>query len=39
VFMSAALCVNAARTSIGLIRYIPQGDYACVWYVNIEVLL
>jgi hypothetical protein len=34
VFMSAALCVNAARTSIGLIRYIPQGDYACVWYVQ-----
>lgn len=31
VFMSAALCVNAARTSIGLIRYTPQGDYACVW--------
>ena len=31
VFMSAALCVNAARTSINLIRYIPQGDYACVW--------
>ena len=31
VFMSAALCVNAARTSIELIRYIPQGDYACVW--------
>jgi hypothetical protein len=31
VFMSAALCVNAARTSIALIRYIPQGDYACVW--------
>lgn len=31
VFMSASLCVNAARTSIGLIRYIPQGDYACVW--------
>ncbi len=34
VFMSAALCVNAARTSIGLIRYIPQGDYACVWCVK-----
>ncbi|TKA61157.1 hypothetical protein B0A55_11570 [Friedmanniomyces simplex] len=33
VFMSAALCVNAARTSIGLVRYIPQGDYACVWLV------
>lgn len=31
VFMSAALCVNAARTSIGLIRYIPQGDFACTW--------
>ncbi|KAK0333560.1 hypothetical protein LTR94_020272 [Friedmanniomyces endolithicus] len=33
VFMSAALCVNAARTSIGLVRYIPQDDYACVWLV------
>ncbi|KAF2211512.1 hypothetical protein CERZMDRAFT_43217 [Cercospora zeae-maydis SCOH1-5] len=33
VFMSAALCVNAARTSIGLIRYVPQGDYACVWLI------
>ncbi|EGP88277.1 uncharacterized protein MYCGRDRAFT_10667, partial [Zymoseptoria tritici IPO323] len=33
VFMSAALCVNAARTSIALIRYIPQGDYACVWMI------
>ncbi|KAK0336900.1 hypothetical protein LTR59_006100 [Friedmanniomyces endolithicus] len=33
VFMSAALCVYAARTSIGLVRYIPQGDYACVWLV------
>lgn len=31
VFMSAALCVNAARTTISLIRYIPQGDHACVW--------
>ncbi|PNS20150.1 hypothetical protein CAC42_5600 [Sphaceloma murrayae] len=33
VFMSAALCVNAARTSISLIRYVPQGDHACVWLV------
>ncbi|GAB7357999.1 hypothetical protein MBLNU230_g0165t1 [Neophaeotheca triangularis] len=33
VFMSASLCVNAARTSISLIRYIPQGDYACVWLI------
>lgn len=31
VFMSAALCVNAARTSISLVKYIPQGDHACVW--------
>lgn len=31
VFMSASLCVNSARTSISLIKYIPQGDYACVW--------
>ncbi|KAK5136365.1 hypothetical protein LTR08_003491 [Meristemomyces frigidus] len=33
VFMSAALCVNAARTSIGLVRFIPRGDYACVWLI------
>lgn len=36
VFMSAALCVNAARASISLIKYIPQGDYACVWYVVVR---
>ncbi|MCJ1474909.1 hypothetical protein MMC13_003569 [Lambiella insularis] len=33
VFSSAALCVQAARASIQLIRYIPQGDFACVWMV------
>ncbi|MCJ1351462.1 MAG: hypothetical protein MMC33_001446 [Icmadophila ericetorum] len=33
VFSSAALCVQAARASIHLIRYIPQGDYACVWMI------
>ncbi len=33
VFMSAALCVTAARASIHLIKYIPQGDYSCVWSV------
>jgi hypothetical protein len=32
VFSSSTLCVSAARTSIQLIRYIPQGDFACVWY-------
>ena len=31
VFSSAALCVQAARASIHLIRYIPKGDYSCVW--------
>jgi len=34
VFSSAALCVSAARASINLIKYIPQGDFACVWYVS-----
>ncbi|KAK4982096.1 hypothetical protein LTR66_009480 [Elasticomyces elasticus] len=33
VFVSAALVVNAARTSVSLIKYIPQGDYACVWLI------
>lgn len=33
VFSSAALCVSAARASINLIKYIPQGDFACVWWV------
>ncbi|KAL9111845.1 MAG: hypothetical protein Q9227_003695 [Pyrenula ochraceoflavens] len=33
VFSSAALCVSAARASIHLIKYIPQGDFACVWMV------
>ena len=31
VFMSAALCVNAARTSISLIKFIPSRDHACIW--------
>ncbi len=33
VFNSAALCVNAARASIHLIKYVPQGDYSCVWLI------
>ncbi|KAF2229799.1 hypothetical protein EV356DRAFT_493112 [Viridothelium virens] len=33
VFSSAALCVSAARASIHLIKYIPQGDYDCVWLI------
>ncbi|KKZ61700.1 hypothetical protein EMCG_03729 [[Emmonsia] crescens] len=33
VFSSAVLCVAAARSSIHLIKYIPQGDFACVWLI------
>lgn len=38
VFSSATLCVAAARASIHLIKYIPQGDFACVWYAHINHL-
>lgn len=31
VFSSANLCVSAARASVNLIKYIPHGDFACVW--------
>lgn len=31
VFSSAALCTAAARASISLLKYVPQGDFACVW--------
>lgn len=34
VFSSAALCVTAARASIHLIKYIPQGDFDCVWLIS-----
>lgn len=33
VFNSANVCVGAARESINLIKYIPPGDYACVWLI------
>lgn len=33
VFSSAALCASAARATISLLKYIPQGDFSCVWYV------
>ncbi|EEP80649.1 conserved hypothetical protein [Uncinocarpus reesii 1704] len=33
VFSSAVLCVSAARASINLIKYIPQGDFSCVWLI------
>ncbi|KFY30578.1 hypothetical protein V493_01821 [Pseudogymnoascus sp. VKM F-4281 (FW-2241)] len=31
VFSSAALCVSSARASIHLVKYVPQGDFSCVW--------
>lgn len=31
IFSSAALCTSAARASISLLKYIPQGDFSCVW--------
>lgn len=31
--MSAQLCVQAARASIHLLKYIPKGDPSCVWLV------
>ncbi|KAF2260896.1 hypothetical protein CC78DRAFT_555348 [Lojkania enalia] len=33
VFMSAQLCVQAARASIHLLKYVPKGDSACVWLI------
>ncbi|KAK0728293.1 fungal-specific transcription factor domain-containing protein [Lasiosphaeria miniovina] len=33
VYSSAALCTAAARASISLLKYIPQGDFSCVWMV------
>lgn len=33
VFSSAALCVQAARASINLLRYIPHGDCHFVWLI------
>jgi hypothetical protein len=31
IYSSAVLCVSAARASINLIKYMPHGDFACVW--------
>ncbi|KAF7554737.1 hypothetical protein G7046_g6738 [Stylonectria norvegica] len=33
IYSSAALCTAAARASISLLKYIPQGDFSCVWLV------
>ncbi|PSS00760.1 fungal-specific transcription factor domain-containing protein [Coniella lustricola] len=33
VFNSAALCTSAARATISLLKYIPEGDSSVVWMV------
>jgi hypothetical protein len=33
VYSSAALCTAAARASISLLKYIPQGDCSVVWMI------
>ncbi|KAI5291844.1 hypothetical protein KEM52_000056 [Ascosphaera acerosa] len=33
VFSSAAICVQAARYTINLIKLIPDGDFSCVWLI------
>ncbi|KAI9149270.1 N-terminal binuclear Zn cluster-containing protein [Paramyrothecium foliicola] len=33
IFSSAALSTAAARASISLLKYIPQGDFSCVWLI------
>lgn len=38
VFSSAALCTAAARASISLLKYVPQGDFSCVWLVRSEAV-
>jgi hypothetical protein len=38
VFSSAVLCVSAARASINLIRFIPQGSLVCIWSVYFSLI-
>ncbi|TLS30288.1 hypothetical protein PpBr36_02360 [Pyricularia pennisetigena] len=33
IFSSAALCSAAARASISLLKYIPQGDLSVIWLI------
>ncbi|KAH7318516.1 fungal-specific transcription factor domain-containing protein [Stachybotrys elegans] len=33
IYSSAALSTAAARASISLLKYIPQGDFSCVWMI------
>lgn len=33
IFSSAALCTAAARASVSLLKYVPEGDLSVVWLV------
>ncbi|KAF2860818.1 hypothetical protein K470DRAFT_203499, partial [Piedraia hortae CBS 480.64] len=33
VFKGASLCVDAARSTITLLDYVPEGDISCVWMI------
>ena len=35
LWYSLELCRPAARDAVKLMRLLPQGDYACVWYVHL----
>lgn len=37
VFSSESLCTNAARASIRLMKYIPEGHISAVGYVSIQI--
>lgn len=32
VFLSASICVNAARDSLNLCKHLQMTDYPCIWY-------
>lgn len=38
VFSSAILCVSAARASINLVRFVPQSNLACIWWVYFSLI-
>ncbi|KAI9852657.1 MAG: hypothetical protein M1838_006114 [Thelocarpon superellum] len=39
VFSSAALCVSAARSSIQLLKFMPQGDFSLIIYFPVSSLV
>jgi len=37
--LCSEICVSEARTSLRLLSSIPQGDYACVWFLLQDIFL